>query len=261
MHPIRRIREVLKRTPEDLNLRRYSTAAGFAQLLGRSSSLIRNVECGITERWDLLAALIEKRTRVSKDWLLSNPGTNDPVLDVNGRVWEPGSHLDPLAPFGGMPDWRQLIQLYPSLVPEFVSAAIRAQLIWELSLGIETSLANMVAVFRRMRTYENPGIQALVNEQKCGIGDRILEKVWAQRKGTRVLRTELEARWNIELSSISSKEAERILAEQGFGWVLRLDQLPDKGPIPELLHFYRNQLSNSGQDESDQSADDFKAFE
>lgn len=239
LHPIRRVRDAFKNTPLELDLKKYSTAEGFAKYLGRSTSFIRNVECGVIGSWDQLAGLVQRKTRVSRQWLLSNPNMDDPILAVDGNKWDAGFHLDHLSPHGNMPDWRQLIHLSPSSIPNFVAESIKLQLIWELSLGVEKGLAHIIGSMHRMNTYESPALVQMVNYQKCEVRDKISEKIWERRKQVRVLRSDIEKRHNADLDSIKSEMVEKILQDQGFGWIVRLDILPEKGPISEFLKFYK----------------------
>jgi hypothetical protein len=239
LHPIRRVRDAFKDTPLELDLRKYSTAEGFAKFLGRSTSFIRNVECGVIERWDQLASLVQRKTRVSMQWLLSNPSMDDPILDVDGNKWEAGFQLDPLAPHGNMPDWRQLMQLSPASIPNFIAESIKFQLVWELSLGVDNGLARIIGSMLRLNTYESPALVQLVDHQKCEVRDRVSEKIWARRKESRVLRSDLEARLKIDLNSIQTEVVEMILQDQGFGWIKRLDSVPKSGLLPQMLKFYK----------------------
>jgi hypothetical protein len=238
LHPVRRVRDAFKDTPLELDLRKFSTAEGFAKLLGRSTSFIRNVECGVIKRWDQLADLIQRKTRVSKEWLLGNPSMDDPILDVDGNEWDVGFQLDPLAPHGIMPDWRQLIQLSPASIPNFVAESIKCQLIWELSVGVDNGLAYIIGAMRRTNTYENPALIQVVNHQQSEVSNRLSEKIWARRKESRVLRSDLENRFKINLASINTEAAERILQDQGFGWIGRLDNVPEAGLIPQMRKYY-----------------------
>ncbi len=251
LHPIRRVRDAFKNAPLELDLSKYSTAEGFAKFLGRSTSFVRNVECGVIERWDQLATLVQRKTRVSKEWLLSKPSMNDPILDVDGNKWEAGFQLDPLAPHGNMPDWRQLIQLSPGSIPDFVAESIKFQLTWELSLGVDKGLAYIIGSMRRMNTYESPGLVQLVNHQKCEVRDRVSEKIWARRKDSRVLRSDLEKRFKVDLNYIKTEVAERILQDEGFKWIRRLDNVPKVGLIPEMLKFYKIKIDAGRVDYTD----------
>jgi hypothetical protein len=239
LHPIRRVRDAFKDTPLELDVRKYSTAEGFAKYLGRSTSFVRNVECGVIERWDQLASLVQKKTGVSREWLLSNPNVDDPILDVDGNEWDAGFQLDPLAPHGNMPDWRQLIQISPASIPSFVAESIKFQLIWELALGVDNGLADIIGVMRRLNTYESPALIQIVDHQKCEVRDRVSEKIWARRKESRVLRSDLEKHFNVDLNSISTEMVEEILQDQGFGWISRLDNMPKSGLIPEMWKHYK----------------------
>jgi len=115
-HPLKRIRESLKETPEELGLRGFSSSQGFASWLGRSSSLIRNVECGIKTNWEKLAKLVESRTGVAFEWMMSSPSPTEPILDVDGKPWSAADRLDPLAGINGAPNWRILLKTSPESV-------------------------------------------------------------------------------------------------------------------------------------------------
>ncbi len=251
LHPIRRVRDAFKDAPPELDLKKYSTAEGFAKFLGRSTSYIRNVECGLIKRWDQLASLVQRKTRVSRQWLLSNPSLNDPILDVDGNKWEAGFQLDPLAPHGNMPDWRQLIQFSPASIPSFIAESIKFQLIWELSLGVDNGLARIIGSMRRLNTYESPALVQVVDHQKCEVRDRVSEKIWARRKESRVLRSDIENRFGVDLNSINTEVVEMILQDQGFGWIRRLDNAPETGLISKMKKFYKTTNDTSRFDYTD----------
>ena len=159
VHPIRRVRQELKSTPEEMGLREYATSAGFAKFLGRSSSSIRNVECGITTNWRSLAETIQRKTNVSSKWLLSNPGPDEPILDVFNRPWSPSSQLDPLRQIKGAPNWRKLLNACPGVLPRYIAQLVEAQLVLELSLGHHDFLERLVAALNRSHTFENPALE------------------------------------------------------------------------------------------------------
>lgn len=237
-HPVRRVRDILKNTPEEYKLRQYGTAAGFAELMECSTSWIRNVECRATENWVSLAKKIEKKTNISADWLLTNPPPDEPVLDRGGSVWNPIEQLDPLAACDGMPNWRKLRQHAPSVIPDLVSDDLRVMLIWELSLGRDETLSSVISICKQLRSYKFSALSAMRESHEHMIGKAFASRVFVNHKGARVLAGDLESRLNVNLLQLSTDDAARILEDQGAGWILRLDKLPGSGLIIEMMNLH-----------------------
>ncbi|MEI7908088.1 MAG: hypothetical protein WCK77_00500 [Verrucomicrobiota bacterium] len=251
-HPVRLVRDALKNTPEELKLRQYATAAGFARLLGRSPSLVRNVECGITRRWDALALLIEQKTKVSRQWLLSSPKEGDPIQDVRGKPWVPARYLDPLAPRDNMPDWRFLLHEDPTSIPDLIAKTIRAQLILELSFALENGISNMVSLFFRMGTFANPGLKSVLNDQRNRVENSMGNRVWSRSPDQgKHQDLDLEARYGIHLNSLTLEQMERVLQGEGVGWASKLQHLPEEGILADAAKFYAKRYPNSQSSEMD----------
>lgn len=85
--PLRKLRRELAQSGVP-HLKKFGTQKGFAELVGRSESLIRNVESGIIECSAGLAALISERTGVSRDWLLGKDPA-DEIRSADGSRWSP----------------------------------------------------------------------------------------------------------------------------------------------------------------------------
>lgn len=81
MLPTQAIRKALAQTP---HLKEFSTQAGFAQLVGRSESLIRAVEGKRVSMSAKLARELAPRFKVSEDWLMQEDvaETDIPVIDA-----------------------------------------------------------------------------------------------------------------------------------------------------------------------------------
>lgn len=86
-HPLRKLRRELAQSGVP-HLKKFGTQKGFADLVGRSESLIRNVESGIIECSTSLAALISEKTGVSGDWLLGKDPA-DEIRSADGSRWSP----------------------------------------------------------------------------------------------------------------------------------------------------------------------------
>ena len=189
-HPIRRVRDALKTTPEELGLRRHSTSAGFAEFLGCSSSYIRNVECGITENWVKLASLVEKKTGVSSDWLLSNPDPQQPIMVIHNTEWNPTEVLDPLGPREGMPDWRMLVRNCPDMLPGVIAKMVEEQLRYDLREGRDRFLTNLVRAFEESGTFRLSELIPAKREIHSIVAKGLISKFWSKHMAGEIATTE-----------------------------------------------------------------------
>jgi hypothetical protein len=236
-HPIRRVREALKATPKEMGLREYATGAGFAKFLGRSSSAIRNVECGITDKWDNLATVIERKTRVSRRWLLSKPGPEDPILDVRGNLWSPSRELDPLRSRRGMPDWRHLMTTCPGILPDLMAHVVRAQLTLELSLGHSRFIEALVSLLERSHSFENPGLQRAKSEVEKLTEEGNARKTWRADHQDEIDSMMAKLRdGGAEILSLD--EMNELLQVLEFGWATKLPNSAGGGIIEEAKRFH-----------------------
>jgi transcriptional regulator with XRE-family HTH domain len=243
IHPIRRIRQALKASPEEIGLRQYATSAGFAKFLGRSSSLIRNVECGITTNWTSLAEHIEDKTRVSCEWLLSQPGPESPILDIGGRPWNPVRELDPLRPRQGMLDWRLLLNTCPGTLPSFIGQLVEAQLIIEMSLGHHFLLEDIVSSFGRCGTFQNPALRELALKAAKNLTEDVDNKLWGKNTSTtdrpdKKVDKKLARRSKTAGEPLTLEQIQDLLNEEGYGWTARLPHLASKGILGAAKMFY-----------------------
>jgi plasmid maintenance system antidote protein VapI len=129
-------------------MRHHASPRGFARWLGRSESLIRNVENGCAPLSSNLARRIEEKTGVSADWLL-NPDAAGSIMGSDGREWSAAEHLDPIA--GGELDFRPLLLSCPQMLPALVGKLVEARLGMELEEGgSSTSLTRTLALLREL---------------------------------------------------------------------------------------------------------------
>lgn len=177
-HPIKRVRQALKKSPERFGLRRYSTSQGFAELIGRSPSAIRNIECGFSKNWVKTAELIEGKIGVSAEWLLGDPNPEEPILGRDRLLWRPEVYLDPLDKRHGSVNWRRLLDRFPDSLPELVGKFVERALLVELSLGYSELLIRIVTSMDECRVFQNP---ALVDEFGQ-ITDEWSKKAFAQNQ-------------------------------------------------------------------------------
>ena len=123
-HPIKRVRREFKKLPQISGMSRLSGAKQFAHWVGCSESLIRNVETGAADFSEKLAKMIEAKTSVSADWLLSEPGLEEPIRDISGQEWS----LKRLDIFATFPDLGLLYRICPSLLPRVIAKLVEAEL-------------------------------------------------------------------------------------------------------------------------------------
>lgn len=178
-HPIRRIREAFKSASEASGLRQYRSSEGFAELVGRSSSTIRNVECGFTKKWDRLAKQIESMTGVSADWQLGNPHPFDPILGVDGEAWNPEQHLDYLG--GNEINWRVLLMTSPNGAAKLASKIVEIKIVKDLGVkkraggGQDTEfLTELAKLFDKYGCLRDDDVGKLVAETLCNDLDQIV---------------------------------------------------------------------------------------
>ena len=238
LHPVRRIREALKKTPEQMGLRQYSTSAGFAKLLGCSSSLIRNVESGFTKKSHNLALLIQRKIGVSAEWLLSSPEPESPILDSRHRPWDPGRHLDPLAPGEGTPDWRMVMNASPGTLVTYVSMLVEIQLALELSLGYQDFLEQLVRSFRRAKTFANPALDDARENISRILGEGFYNRLFRTSCETAPPGFLLHDLLESGAKNLKAEDLRRLLEEEGIGWTKKLKEREKEGIIGAAKKFY-----------------------
>jgi len=128
-------------------MREHAHPRGFAKWLGRSESLIRNVENGCAPLSSNLAKRIEEKTGVAADWLL-NPDAAGPIIGSDGREWSAAEHLDPIA--GGELDFRPLLLSCPQMLPALIGKLVEARLRLDMEGGSSDSLTRTLALLREL---------------------------------------------------------------------------------------------------------------
>lgn len=170
-HPLRRVREAFHKAPEASGLRKHHTSAGFAKLIGRAASSIRNVESGQTKKWDRLAMRIEDKIGVSADWLLGQPDPRLPILGTDGEPWAPEKFLDYLGGAAGELDWRVLMSKSPEKTVKLAASVVEMKLKNDI-LGLPEAgetpshlfLADLVELLDRHQCFENKEVTGLLAE-------------------------------------------------------------------------------------------------
>lgn len=143
-HPVRRVRKSLANLSEESGLCAYATLKGFAQWIGTSESLIRNVEGGRLPVSDKLASLISVKTGVAKGWLCSLTATDEPIQASDGRPWSERS----LDIFSQLPNLKRLLLASPSLLPSIVGKLVEVQIAEEFYGGKGGMLINVLDQLR-----------------------------------------------------------------------------------------------------------------
>ena len=173
LHPVQRVRESLLTLSEESGMRLHASPRGFAKWLGRSESLIRNVENGCAPLSANLARRIGEKTGVSAEWLL-NPDTaagpvmDGPIIGSDGREWRAADHLDSYA--GGELDFRPLLLSCPQMLPALVGKLVEIRLGMDLEGGSSESLTRVLALLRELgpltaAAFEQRLLEALTGDQ------------------------------------------------------------------------------------------------
>jgi len=78
--------------------------------------------------------------------MLGSPKLSDPILDVDGKPWDPATHLDYLGGAGSNIDWRVLIMACPRGVVRLATRFVEMKLTKDF-LGDEGSKGNPSTAF------------------------------------------------------------------------------------------------------------------
>lgn len=149
-HPIRRVRDAFATLPDRSRL---AEAKNFSRWVGCSESLIRNVENREVGTSDKLAKLIEDKTGVSAEWILSEPKPDDPILDRNGGPWT----ADRLDPFAFLPNLERLLAACPTRIFGIVGKMVESQMLAELhDRGEIRTLKTMLSFLQKQGFFEEP---------------------------------------------------------------------------------------------------------
>lgn len=119
----------------------------FARWIGRSESLLRNVENHIVPLSANLARRISERTGVSESWLLSDPPEQEPILDRHGGTWDPVRLLDPLVL--GDHDFRNALPMAPELLLQLALAIVEVACQRGLQRGDANLLIRLMELIKR----------------------------------------------------------------------------------------------------------------
>jgi hypothetical protein len=152
-HPVKRVRQSFAgfSTPEWDEL---GKARNFARWIGRSESLLRNVENRIVPLSTNLARRISERTGVSEEWLLSDPPENSEIPARNGGLWDPLLLLDPLVL--GDYDFRNALPMAPRLVLQLALAIVETGCVRALQENDHTPLVRLMDLIKREMDLYDP---------------------------------------------------------------------------------------------------------
>lgn len=155
IHPVKRVRQSLVGF-SDRELNKLSKAKHFARWIGRSESLLRNVENRVVPLSANLAHRIAERTGVSEDWLLSDAPESTPIPGADGGVWDPLRLLDPLVL--GDHDFRNALPMAPELLLQLALAMFETACLNEIRQGGNTSLVRLMELAKRHIDFGNEEI-------------------------------------------------------------------------------------------------------
>ena len=157
-------------------MRHHAHPRGFAKWLGRSESLIRNVENGCAPLSSNLAKRIEEKTGVSADWLLNPDTAAGPIMGLDGREWSAAEHLDPYA--GGELDFRPLLLSCPQMLPTLIGKLVEARLRLDMEGGSTTSLTRVLALLRELGSLTDAAFEKRVSGLFKGEQAEALLEMW-----------------------------------------------------------------------------------
>ena len=169
-HPVKRVRQSLVGF-SDGELNKLSKARNFARWIGRSESLLRNVENRVVPLSANLALRIAERTGVAQEWLLSDPPGNSPILAADGGVWDPLGALDPLVL--GDHDFRNALPMAPELLLQLALAMFETACLDEIRQGGTTSLVRLMGLIKSHLDLKDAEVIAELGAklQQPGYGD------------------------------------------------------------------------------------------
>jgi hypothetical protein len=129
-------------------------ARNFARWIGRSESLLRNVENRIVPLSANLARRISERTGVAEDWLLSDPPEDSAIPGRNGGPWDPLQLLDPLVL--GNYDFRSALPMAPRVVLQLALAIVETGCSQGLKKNDPTLLVRLMDLIKREIDLHDP---------------------------------------------------------------------------------------------------------
>ena len=156
-HPVKRVRKSFAGFSGD-DWSKLAKAREFARWIGRSESLLRNVENRIVPLSANLARRISARTGVSETWLLSDAPAQDPIPDRQGNIWDPVQLLDPLVL--GDYDFRNAMPMAPHLVLQLALVIVEVSCRQALHKGDNTPLVRLMELIKKQIDLHDPDILA-----------------------------------------------------------------------------------------------------
>jgi len=183
--PLGRIREAIRQLPEAGGMRRHGTAGGFAKWIGRSASLIRNVENGCAPLSANLARRIEERTGVAADWLLKQAGAPvpellaalPPIIARDGTVGAAAHWLSPLVA-GGI-DFGYAAVHHAEHTAALAAALLEAVCLGELEAGGRSdTLTAMLALLKGVGSLDDPALDTRVRTLLAAPRNDMVRKLW-----------------------------------------------------------------------------------
>jgi len=145
-----------------------SKARNFAKWIGRSESLLRNVENRAVPLSANLAKRISERTGVDESWLILDPSTSSVIPDLKGNPWDPLRLFDPL--FIGDYDFRSAMGMAPHILLRLALAIIEADTTRSHARGDHTPLIRLMEWIKQSIPIEDPDFVTAL-EAKLGHPD------------------------------------------------------------------------------------------
>jgi len=154
-----------------------SKARDFAKWLGRSDSLVRNVENRAVPLSKNLARRIAERTGVSIDWLTSDPPPDQPILARDGQVWDPRRDLDPLSI--GPLDFRPALAMAPGALLDLALAILEVDCTRARERDDNAPLVRLFELVKARRVLADPEFIAALEAKLRDTGQADALELWS----------------------------------------------------------------------------------
>jgi len=151
------------RLADDPELKTFASQAGFAKLIGRSGSLIRQIESGAMRTSGKLVRAIADRTGVDPAWIsLPEAAMDAPIPARDGGKWEPRMVIDNLrneerSGTGEITDWLAddsvAVEILAGKIGRKIEAAIKA----DLAVGEISALTDSILFLRDLEKRRRTG--------------------------------------------------------------------------------------------------------
>lgn len=174
-HPIKRVRQSFAGFSK-AELNELSKTKAFARWIGRSESLLRNVENWVVPFSKNLALRVSECTGVDVEWLLSNPPDGQPIRACDGGTWDPRQLLDPLV-LGDF-DFRNTLPMAPQLLLRLALVLVEVGCQQALEQSDDSPLIRLMELIKLQRNLDDPAFLQAVEAKLSQPGYADTLQLW-----------------------------------------------------------------------------------